>query len=141
MREPDRALNLVMDIYDKLHREVEVKLRQAEVKKNDYTRLAEELREYWPTKIEEAVKAEKERLTAIIIGKDSEILRLKDDVEKMREQNGKIFEENSRLEQMNEELKLKNLELQRQYDDLHAENVRLVTEAARVQSECDKLKE
>ena len=140
LREPDRALGLLMEIYDKLHREVEVKLHEAEVKKNDYTRLAEELREYWPTKIEEVVKAEKERLTAIIIDKDSKILKLKDDVEKMREQNGKIFEENSRLQKMNEELKLKNLELQRQCDELKSENVRIVTDAARVQSECDELR-
>ena len=139
MREPDRALDLLMEIYDKLHREVEIKLNEAEVKKNDYTRLAEELREYWPTKIEEAVKVEKERLTAIIIDKNSEILKLKDDVDKMREQNGKIFEENSRLQTMNEELKLKNLELQRQCDGLKEENVRLVTDAARTQSKYDEL--
>ena len=45
LKEPDRALDLLMEIYDKLYWEVEIKLHEAEVKKNDYTRLAEELRE------------------------------------------------------------------------------------------------
>ena len=59
LREPDRALNLLMGIYDRL-------MRETESAKAEYLRQAEELRDFYALRIEEAVKAENNRLMAVI---------------------------------------------------------------------------
>ena len=132
LREPDRALNLLMGIYDRL-------MRETESAKAEYLRQAEELRDFYALRIEEAVKAENNRLMAVIEERDLKIEKLTSNFEDIRKQNGKLFEENSRLEEMNEDLKLKNLELQRQCDELTTENIRLVTDSARAQERYDAL--
>lgn len=132
LREPDRALNLLMKIFDKLKLETDGA-------KAEYLRQADGLKNFYALRIEEAVKAENTRLTAVIVEKDAKIEQQEQTIKGLRKQNGELFEENSRANKMNEELKFKNIELERKCDELTAENVRLVSDAAHAQERYDDL--
>ena len=100
LREPDKALNLLMKIFDKLMREVEGT-------KAEYLRQAEELRDFYALKIKEAVKAENTRLTAVIVKQDAKIEQQEQTIKGLRKQNGELFEEKGRVDKLNEELEFK----------------------------------
>lgn len=132
LREPDKALNLLMKIFDRLMREVEGT-------KAEYLRQAEELRDFYALKIKEAVKAENTRLMAVIVKQDAKIEQQEQTIKGLRKQNGELFEEKGRVDKLNEELEFKKIELERKCDELLAENVRLVSDAAHAQERYDDL--
>ena len=73
LREPDKALSLIMEIFEKIRRETESK-------KAEYLRQIDEIRKYFVSKINEEVKAESDRLKKVIEAKVSEIEKLTKDI-------------------------------------------------------------